>query len=166
MSDDQPVLGRSHPTAHLPIATARSTEQLDLVQRSSIVRFLSGTLAPEALADEIADEVAAFREALRTTASGNIIVSNGPQFLVTKTGARRLLEAVAREKLPFDAANYIADCIIMNLDFDFEDDFSGFGFRAALDFDAGFDVAQFIAPFALPDGGKRDVADRGHEFSA
>lgn len=122
MSDDQPVLGRSHPTAHLPIATARSTEQLDLVQRSSIVRFLSGTLAPEALADEIADEVAAFREALRTTASGNIIVSNGPQFLVTKTGARRLLEAVAREKLPFDAANYIADCIIMNLDFDFEDD--------------------------------------------
>ena len=92
------------------------------MQHSSIVSFFTGALAPEAFADEIADEVAAFRAALRATANGNIIVSNGPQFLVTKMGARRLLEAVANEKLPFDAANYIADCIIMNDDFDFEDD--------------------------------------------
>ena len=60
--------------------------------------------------------------ALRTTANGNIVVTDGPQFVVTKEGARRLLEAVADERLPFDTANYIADCIVMNDDFDFADD--------------------------------------------
>lgn len=96
--------------------------QRDRMQHASIVGFLSGTLSPEALANEIAAEVAAFRAALRTTANGNIVVTDGPQFVVTKEGARRLLEAVADERLPFDAANYIADCIVMNDDFDFADD--------------------------------------------
>ena len=77
------------------------------MQHRSIVAFLSGTLSPEELAEEIGAEVAAFRAALRETA---------------KEGARRLLEAVADNRLPFAAANYVADCIVMNDDFDFADD--------------------------------------------
>ncbi|WP_243645510.1 hypothetical protein [Sphingomonas sp. PP-CE-1G-424] len=33
-----------------------------------------------------------------------------------------MLEAVADERLPFDAANYLADCIVMNDDFDYADE--------------------------------------------
>ncbi|NWK95624.1 hypothetical protein DM806_08055 [Sphingobium lactosutens] len=51
-----------------------------------------------------------------------MVISDGPSFIVTKEGARRLLEALANEQLPFDAANYIADCIVMNDDFEFADD--------------------------------------------
>lgn len=42
--------------------------------------------------------------------------------MVTREGARRLLKAVADDRLPFDAANYLADCIVMNDDFEFADD--------------------------------------------
>jgi hypothetical protein len=41
---------------------------------------------------------------------------------VTRDGARRLLEAVANGRLPFESANYVADCIIMSDDFEFADD--------------------------------------------
>ncbi len=92
------------------------------MKHGSIVGFLSGTLSAEGLADEIRAEVAAFRTALRETANGNILVSEGPLFVVTRDGARRLLEAVADDRLPFDAANYLADCIVMNDDFEFADD--------------------------------------------
>lgn len=92
------------------------------MQHGSIVKFLSGTLSAEGLAREIRAEVAAFRTALRDTAQGNIVVSRGPRFVVTREGARRLLKAVADDRLPFDAANYLADCIVMNDDFEFADD--------------------------------------------
>ncbi|MDR6113638.1 MULTISPECIES: hypothetical protein [unclassified Sphingomonas] len=92
------------------------------MQHGSIVKFLSGTLSAEGLAREIRAEVAAFRTALRDTAKGNIVVSRGPRFVVTREGARRLLKAVADDRLPFDAANYLADCIVMNDDFEFADD--------------------------------------------
>jgi hypothetical protein len=92
------------------------------MQHGSIVEFLSGTLSAEGLAEEIRAEVAAFTTALRETAQGNIGVSEGPRYVVTREGARRLLEAVADDRLPFDAANYLADCIVMNDGFDFADD--------------------------------------------
>lgn len=92
------------------------------MQHASIVSFLSGTLSPEALAAEISDEVAAFRAALKATRNGRIIVSDGPQFLINREGAKRLLEAVGNGRLPFDAANYVADCIVMNDNFEFADD--------------------------------------------
>ena len=92
------------------------------MQHGSIVAFLSGTLSPESLAAEIGPEVVRFRAALSATAEGRIQVTDGPLFVVTKEGARRLLEAVADERLPFDAANYLADCIVMNDDFDYADD--------------------------------------------
>jgi hypothetical protein len=92
------------------------------MQYASIVAFLSGKISPEALAEEIASEVAAFRKALRLTKNGYIAVSDGPKFLITRQAARRLLEAVADERLPFITANYVADCIVMNDDFEFADD--------------------------------------------
>jgi hypothetical protein len=92
------------------------------MQHASIVGFLSGTVSPEILAIEIAAEVAAFRASLKETASGHIMISDGPLYLVTRDGARRLLEAVANGQLPFDAAKYVADCIVMNDDFDFADE--------------------------------------------
>lgn len=92
------------------------------MQHSSIVGFLSGTILPEVLAAEIAAEVGAFRASLQATSSGHIVISDGPLYLVMRDGARRLLEAVANEQLPFDAANYIADCIVMNDDFEFADE--------------------------------------------
>ena len=92
------------------------------MQYGSIVAFLSGTLSPEDLAAEIGPEVARFRSALRETAEGHIHVTDGPLFMVTREGARRLLKALADDRLSYDAANYLADCIVMNDDFDFADE--------------------------------------------
>lgn len=92
------------------------------MQHGSIVAFLSGTLSPESLAAEIGPEVARFRAALRDTAEGHIQVTNGPPFAVTREGARRLLVAVADDLLPYDAASYLADCIVMNDGFYFADE--------------------------------------------
>lgn len=92
------------------------------MQYGSIVAFLSGTLSPESLAAEIGPEVARFRAALRETAEGQIHVTDGPLYMVTKEGARRLLEAVADDLLPYNAANYLVDCIVLNDDFDFADE--------------------------------------------
>lgn len=92
------------------------------MQHGSIVAFLSGTLSPESLAAEIASEVARFKAALKETGEAHIHVTDGLPFVVTKAGARRLLEAVADDRLPFDAANYLADCIVMNDDFHFADE--------------------------------------------
>lgn len=96
--------------------------QFGKMQHSSLVDFLSGTMSPEALATEITAEVAAFRASLGETRNGRIVISDGPLFVVTKDGARRLLEAVASERMPFDVANYLADCIVLNDDFEFDDD--------------------------------------------
>ncbi len=92
------------------------------MQHASIVSFLSGTLSPEALACEISDEVAAFRVQLKATRNGRIIISDGPDFIVTKEGAKRLLEALLKETISFDMANYIADCITLSDHFEFADD--------------------------------------------
>lgn len=92
------------------------------MQHGSIVSLLSGTLSPEALVTEIANEVVAFRAELRATKSGRIVVSDGPRFLVTRSGAKLLLEAIATGQLPFDVANYVADCIVMSDAFEFADE--------------------------------------------
>jgi hypothetical protein len=87
-----------------------------------IVQFFSGVLTPEDLGATMYAEVSYFRATVRETARGNILVSSGPRFIINRDGARRLLEAVANDRLPFDAANYLVDCIIMNDDFDFADE--------------------------------------------
>lgn len=91
------------------------------MEHSSLVGFLTGTLSAEALADEITIEVKACNEAFQAGENGYIVITDGPAFEVTRDGARRLLNALADERLPFEIANYVADCIIMSDDFDFAD---------------------------------------------
>ncbi|WKL56987.1 hypothetical protein Q1W73_15175 [Asticcacaulis sp. ZE23SCel15] len=88
----------------------------------TLVLFLDGTLSPETLAFEIADEVASCNEAFKSGDIGYIVISDGPLKIVTRDSARRLLAAVAFDRLPFELANYVSDCIIMSDDFEFEDD--------------------------------------------
>ncbi|WP_294248433.1 hypothetical protein [uncultured Sphingomonas sp.] len=92
------------------------------MQYGSIVAFLSGTLSPETLAAEIKPEVARFRATLKKTGEGRVPALAGPPFVVTRQGARRLREAVAYDRLPYDTASYLADCIVMNDDLEFADE--------------------------------------------
>jgi hypothetical protein len=66
--------------------------------------------------------VTACNEAFKVGQMGHIIITDGPNFSVTKEGVRRLLAALADERLPFEMANYVADCVIMSDDFDFADE--------------------------------------------
>jgi len=92
------------------------------MEHASLVEFLTGALSPEALANEIAAEATAAKTALQAGQNGYIVITDGTPFNVTKEGARRLLAAVAEERLSFELANYVADCIIMSDDFDLADD--------------------------------------------
>jgi hypothetical protein len=42
--------------------------------------------------------------------------------MVTREHARRLLQALAEDRLPFLSANYAADCLMMSDDFEFADE--------------------------------------------
>lgn len=92
------------------------------MDHSTLAGFLNGTVSPEVLTDEIAVEVDACNEAVRSGRNGYIVITDGPSFEVTREGAKRLLAAVAEDRLPFELANYVADCIIMSDDFNFAND--------------------------------------------
>jgi len=92
------------------------------MQYGSLIAFLSGTLAPELFADEIASEVAKFYADLRETRQGFILISDGPPFIITRVAARRLLDAVKSQRLSDDAAVYVADCIVASDDIEFADE--------------------------------------------
>ena len=94
----------------------------DQMEHASLVAFLEGRLAPERFGDEVADEVKACNEAFNSGDHGQIIITDGVTIVVTYAHAKRLLEAVAEERLAFEIANYAADCIIMSDDFEFADD--------------------------------------------
>ncbi len=92
------------------------------MEHATLVGFLSGTLSPEVQAGEISTEVGACNAACQAGGSGYIIITDGPSFEVTREGAGRLLAAIAEERLSFELANYVADCLIMSDDFDLADD--------------------------------------------
>ena len=92
------------------------------MKHASLVAFLTGGLSPEAVGEEIAAEVTACNSAFQAGENGYIVITDGTLFQVTREGAKRLLSAVAEERLPFRLANYVADCIIMSDDFDFADE--------------------------------------------
>ena len=92
------------------------------MEHSTLAGFLSGTLSPEELADEITPEVDACNAAFRAGKNGYIIITDGPTIEVTRDSARRLLGAIIEERLTFELANYVADCSMMSDDFDFADD--------------------------------------------
>lgn len=93
------------------------------MEHEALVAFLDGAKSPEEFANEIAEEVDACERGFRSSAGvGYIIVTDGPKMLVTREHARRLLQALAEDRLAFMSANYTADCVIMSGDFEFEDD--------------------------------------------
>jgi hypothetical protein len=92
------------------------------MEHSSLVAFLNGKLSPEDFGSEIAAEVYACEQGFKSGGVGHIIVTDGPETLVTREHARRLLQAVAEDRLPFPSANYAADCLMMSDDFEFADE--------------------------------------------
>lgn len=92
------------------------------IEHATLVGFLTGELSPEVLVDEISTEVNACEASFQAGENGYIIITDGRPVKVTREGARRLLAAIAHERLPFQPANYVADSIIMNDDFDLADD--------------------------------------------
>ncbi|MEG3155310.1 hypothetical protein [Sphingomonas sp. RB1R13] len=92
------------------------------MEHASLVAFLNGHLSPEDFNSEIAAEVDACEHGFRSGGVGHIIVTDGPEIVITRDHARRLLKALADNRLPFLSANYTADCLVMSDDFDFADD--------------------------------------------
>lgn len=92
------------------------------MEHASLVAFLEGTIPAEQFYAEVINEVTACNDAFRSGGIGYIAVTDGPSTVVTRDHAKRLLEAVADERLTFEVANYAADCIIMSDDFEFADE--------------------------------------------
>ena len=57
--------------------------------------FLNGFTPPEQLFDEIADELAACLAAMAKGGSGHILITDGPDVIVTRKQVDRLVEALA-----------------------------------------------------------------------
>lgn len=104
-----------------PIADIRANRMMRRMDHASIVSFLNGITSPEDFGAEIAPEVEACVQGCRTSAVGHIIVTHGPDTTVARDHAARLLGALLDARLQFDAANYLADGLIMSDDFDFAD---------------------------------------------
>lgn len=91
------------------------------MDHASLVAFLEGKLTPEQFADEVADEVRACNWACKQTGEGRVFITPGPETIITRDYARRLLEAVAGQRLSLEVANYATACIIFGY-FEFVDD--------------------------------------------
>ncbi|PYE43108.1 hypothetical protein DFI02_105294 [Rhizobium sp. PP-F2F-G20b] len=92
------------------------------MEHSSLVAFLNGDLSPKAFGRETSNEVNACEHGCKTEGMGSVMVPDGPTQGMTRDHARRLLKAMLSDQLPFLAANYTADCLMMSDDFDFADD--------------------------------------------
>ena len=92
------------------------------MEHASLVAFLNGDLSPDDFGSEIEEEVDACEQGIRSGGVGHIIVTDGPETMVTREHARRLLQALADGRLSFRSANYAADCVVMSDDFEFADD--------------------------------------------
>jgi hypothetical protein len=92
------------------------------MDHASLVAFLNGDLSPEAFGNEIAAEADACEDGFRSDGIGYINVTDGPETVVTRDHAKRLLQALLEERLAFLPANYAADCLTMSDDFTWADD--------------------------------------------
>jgi hypothetical protein len=92
------------------------------MKHSVLVAFLEGELSPLRFSTEIAPEVDACLAAIEATGRGRIVIEPGPETVLTRAHARRLLQALSDGSLSYRAASYVADCIIMGHDFDAGDD--------------------------------------------
>lgn len=92
------------------------------MRHSSLTAFLNGALRPDELWTEIEAEVTACLAACVKGGSGHVIFTNGSKTLVSRQHVDTLLAALAQEKLPLEAAAYLADALIMSDDFEWDDE--------------------------------------------
>ncbi|MEZ5710457.1 MAG: hypothetical protein R3E02_13825 [Blastomonas sp.] len=104
-----------------PVAVIWRTDSVIEMEHGSLIAFLEGKLSPEQFGDEVAGEVTACNLACSQKGEGRILLTSGPDTIVTRDHARRLLEAVEDRRLTLEIANYTASCIIHG-DFEFGDD--------------------------------------------
>ncbi len=93
------------------------------MQHSFLVSFLNGEIAPKTFDEEVKPEVDACEEGIRTNAKvGQIVITDGPQTIVTRDHMTRLLQYLLDESVPWTSLNYTADCLMMSDDFEPEDE--------------------------------------------
>lgn len=89
------------------------------MEHALLTSYLVGRTLTEDFARAIKQEVGACEDGIRSPANvGYIIISDGPQFIVTREHIERLLESMFDETLPWMSANYIGNCLIMSDDFE------------------------------------------------
>lgn len=93
------------------------------MQHSFLVSFLNGETTPEHFAGVIQPEVDACEQGTLSPATvGYVVITDGPQTMLTHEHVRRLLQCLLDERVPWKSIIYTADCLMMSDDFDFEDE--------------------------------------------
>ncbi len=93
------------------------------MQHSFLVSFLNGEITPKTFDGEVKPEVEACEQGIRSKAKvGHIVITDGPQTIVTRDQMRRLLQYLLDESVPWTSLNYTADCLMMSDDFEPEDE--------------------------------------------
>lgn len=88
------------------------------MEHGLLASFLDGTTPATTFAQAIAQEVDACAAGVRSPANtGHIIVTDGPQFTVTRTHMARLLQSLLNGTIPWMSVNYTGDCLMMSDDF-------------------------------------------------
>lgn len=87
-----------------------------------LVSFLEGETSPQDFTRDIKREVDACEEGFRSpTNVGYVDIKAGPLTTVTRTHLKRFLQHMLDGGIPWMAANYTGDCLIMSDDFEPED---------------------------------------------
>lgn len=88
------------------------------MEHALLASFLDGRTTAAGFAQAIEQEVNACEAGVRSPAKlGDIIVTDGPQFTVTRTHMARLLQSLLDGTIPWISANYTGDCLMMSDDF-------------------------------------------------
>lgn len=90
---------------------------------SSLIAFLDGVIAPNVFEMEITEEVAACVEGVSKKGGiGELHLTSGPETTLTISNLVYLLEVLENGNLSLDAGNYIANCVMLDDNFNFETD--------------------------------------------
>ena len=93
------------------------------MEHALLASFLDGRTPAVTFAQSIEQEVDACEAGVRSPANiGYIIVTDGPQFTVTRKHMARLLQSLLDGTVPWMSANYTGDCLMMSDDFQPEDE--------------------------------------------
>ena len=93
------------------------------MEHALLTSFLEGRTPPAIFARAIEQEVSACETGLRSPAKvGYILITDGPQFIITREHMKRLLHCLLDETIPWLSVNYTGDCMMMSSDFEPADD--------------------------------------------